>query len=238
MTAPVIGISAYADHARWGVWDTRATLLPQEYVDAVAAAGAVPVLLPPVANTAGAVPALDGLLLAGGGDIAPARYGAPVGERTAGVQDFRDAAESALLAAALGRGIPVLGICRGMQLLNVARGGTLHQHLPDVVGHDGHRLRLGVFDPHPVTVAEGSRTARALGRTRLEVPSYHHQAVAEPGAGVTATAWADDGTVEAIEYDDTDAVLGVQWHPEMGADPSLFAWLTAGASAGDRVPSR
>ncbi|MFL1429678.1 MULTISPECIES: gamma-glutamyl-gamma-aminobutyrate hydrolase family protein [unclassified Nocardiopsis] len=231
MAAPVIGISAYAERARWGVWDTAAALLPQEYVDAVAATGAVPVLLPPVANAAGAVRALDGLLLAGGGDIDPARYGAERAERTAGVQRARDAAEDALLTAALDRGLPVLGVCRGMQLLNVFRGGSLHQHLPDTVGHDGHRKRTGVFDPHPVTVAEGTLTARVLGRTRLDVPSYHHQAVADLGTGVRATAWADDGTVEALEYEGTDTVLGVQWHPEMGTDPSLFAWLTRLAAA-------
>lgn len=234
---PVIGISAYAEHARWGVWDMVAHLLPRAYAEAVAASGAVPVLLPPVAPVAEAVGRLDGLLLAGGGDINPDRYGAPPGPRTAGVQDPRDAAESALLASALARGVPVLGICRGMQLLNVARGGTLHQHLPDAVGHEGHRRRLGEFDPHPVTVAEGSRTARVLGRTRLEVPTYHHQAVDVLGENVVATAWADDGTVEAVEYADEDDVLGVQWHPEMGEDPSVFAWLTGRAAARGRAPA-
>jgi putative glutamine amidotransferase len=148
------------------------------------------------------------------------------------VQAARDGAESALLAAALERGIPVLGVCRGMQLLNVARGGTLVQHLPDRVGHDGHRRRAGVFDEHSVTVAEGTRTAAALGRTRLDAPSYHHQAVDVLGEGVVATAWADDGTVEALEYAGADGVLGVQWHPEMGSDPALFDWLVARAAAG------
>ncbi|MFD6099910.1 gamma-glutamyl-gamma-aminobutyrate hydrolase family protein [Nocardiopsis flavescens] len=237
MAAPVIGISAYAERARWGVWDTGAVLLPREYVDAVAAAGGVPVLLPPVAEAAGAVRALDGLLLAGGGDIDPARYGAGRSGHTAGVQAARDGAESALLAAALDRGLPVLGVCRGMQLLNVFRGGTLHQHLPDTVGHDGHRRRAGVFDPHPVTVAEGSLTARALGRTRLDAPSYHHQAVDVLGTGVRATGWADDGTVEALEYEGADTVLGVQWHPEMGADPSLFAWLARRAARAEAAPA-
>ncbi|WP_433697704.1 gamma-glutamyl-gamma-aminobutyrate hydrolase family protein [Nocardiopsis sp. CA-288880] len=234
----VIGISAYAERARWGeAWDMDANLLPAAYADAVAASGAVPVLVPPVPGAAGAVGRLDGLLLAGGGDISPGRYGAPVGEHTAGVQDRRDEAEGALLAAALARGVPVLGICRGMQLLNVARGGTLHQHLPDAVGHEGHRPRAGVFDPHPVTVAAGSLTARVLGRTRLDVPTYHHQAVATLGEGVVATAWADDGTVEAVEYADARDVLGVQWHPEMGDDPGLFDWLTGRASAVERAPA-
>jgi putative glutamine amidotransferase len=209
-----------------------AVLLPGAYTDAVAASGAVPVLLPPVEGVAGAVARLDGLLLAGGGDIAPGLYGAEAEEHTAGVQAARDGAESALLAAALERGIPVLGVCRGMQLLNVARGGTLVQHLPDRVGHDGHRRRAGVFDEHSVTVAEGTRTAAALGRTRLDAPSYHHQAVDVLGEGVVATAWADDGTVEALEYAGADGVLGVQWHPEMGSDPALFDWLVARAAAG------
>ncbi|MFD6951741.1 gamma-glutamyl-gamma-aminobutyrate hydrolase [Nocardiopsis sp. TSRI0078] len=232
---PVIGISTYAEQARWGrVWDMAAALLPRAYVDSVAASGAVPVLLPPVtgaAGAAGAVDRLDGLLLAGGGDIAPDRYGQDTGEHTAGVQSARDSAESDLLAGALARGMPVLGVCRGMQLLNVARGGSLHQHLPDVVGHDGHRRRPGVFDAHPVTVDAGSRLARILGRTRLEVPAYHHQAVADLGEGVVATARADDGTVEAVEYADADGVVGVQWHPEMGEDPALFDWLTERAAA-------
>lgn len=228
---PVVGITAYAERARWGpAWDLPATLLPQYYTDSVAASGAVPLLLPPVAGIAGALDRLDGLLLAGGGDIDPDRYGAPTGEHTDGVRVGRDAAEVDLLSGALARGLPVLGVCRGMQLLNVGRGGTLHQHLPDLVGHSGHCQRDGVFDTHPVTVAEHSRTARVLGRTLMDVPTYHHQAVADLGRNVSATAWAEDGTVEALEYTDVSNVLGVQWHPEMGADPSLFDWLTERAA--------
>ncbi|MCY9783358.1 gamma-glutamyl-gamma-aminobutyrate hydrolase family protein [Nocardiopsis sp. EMB25] len=232
---PVIGISAYAEQARWGeAWDLPAVLLPRAYADQVADAGGVPVLLPPLAGVGGAVERLDGLLLAGGGDIDPGRYGAPTDARTAGVRGARDTAEIELLEAALARGLPVLGVCRGMQLLNVVRGGTLNQHLPDLVGHHGHRERVGVFGTHPVTVAEFSRTADVLGRTELEVPTYHHQSLAELGEDVTATAWADDGTVEAIEYTDRFNVLGVQWHPEMGKDPSLFQWLVERASGSDR----
>ncbi|WP_028649433.1 gamma-glutamyl-gamma-aminobutyrate hydrolase family protein [Nocardiopsis sp. CNT312] len=222
---PVIGISAYTERARWGDWDLPAVLLPQAYTDRVAEAGGLPVLLPPVAGVAKAVERLDGLLLAGGGDIDPGRYGAPTDPRTAGVRGARDTAEIELLEAALDRGLPVLGVCRGMQLLNVVRGGTLNQHLPDLVGHHGHREEPGVFGTHPVTVAEFSRTADLLGGTALEVATYHHQSLAAPGEGVRATAWADDGTVEAIEYTDRFNVLGVQWHPEMGEDLSLFRWL-------------
>jgi putative glutamine amidotransferase len=228
---PVVGITAYAEQARWGeAWDLPATLLPRHYVDSVAATGAVPLLLPPVAGITGALDRLDGLLLAGGGDIDPGRYGAPTGTHTAGVQAGRDTAEVDLLAGALARGLPVLGVCRGMQLLNVCRGGTLNQHVPDVVGHTEHRRRTGIFDTHPVTVAEHSRTAQVPGRTMLDVPTYHHQSVADLGRNVSATAWAEDGTVEAIEYTDVFNVLGVQWHPEMGTDPTLFTWLTERAT--------
>ncbi|GLU46145.1 gamma-glutamyl-gamma-aminobutyrate hydrolase family protein [Nocardiopsis ansamitocini] len=224
---PVIGLSAYSEHARWGeAWSMPATLLPQAYADAVAAAGALPLLIPSVTGVAAIVDRVDALILAGGGDIDPARYGASPDAETAGVRPERDGAESELLAAALERGTPVLGICRGMQLLNVARGGTLHQHLPDVVGHSGHRSEVAVFGPHDVKVAPDSLTARALGETALSVPSYHHQAVDRLGRDVIATAWCDDGTVEAVEYTDRPDVLGVQWHPEMGADPRLLAWFT------------
>ncbi|WP_046471977.1 gamma-glutamyl-gamma-aminobutyrate hydrolase family protein [Allosalinactinospora lopnorensis] len=237
MVRPIVGISAGAEQARWGeAWDLPATLLPQAYADSVAASGAAPVLLPPVQGTAAAVTRLDALILAGGGDIDPGRYGSPTGPHTTGVQPARDTAEIDLLTAALDLGIPVLGICRGMQLLNIIRGGTLLQHLPDIVGSTVHRRRTGVFDSHTVTVARYTRTAEILGRTEVEVPTYHHQGLADLGTGVVATAWADDGVVEAIEYTDVPNVLGVQWHPEVGDDLSLFAWLTDHVPGGDAVP--
>ncbi len=228
---PVIGLSAYAVPARWGVWDTDAVLLPRAYVDAVAAAGGIPVLLPPLPGLiAGVLDRLDGLLLAGGPDVEPARYGQASGPNTQPAQPLRDAAELELLAEAVTSARPVLAICRGMQLLNVARGGTLHQHLPDVLGtHDGSP-GPGVYGTHPITVADGSALAKALGRTAVEgVPAYHHQGVDRLGLGLTASAWTPDGLVEAVEDPELPFCLGVQWHPEVGVDASLFQALVAAA---------
>ncbi|MBV2364919.1 gamma-glutamyl-gamma-aminobutyrate hydrolase family protein [Streptomonospora nanhaiensis] len=234
MATPVIGISAYAEEARWGrEWAMPAVLLPDAYARAVAAAGAVPVVLPPVAGVHAALDRLDGLVLAGGGDVDPARYGAAPHERTGGVLAARDDAELALLEAALAAGTPVLGICRGMQLLNVARGGTLHQHLPDVLGDTAaaaHLERPGVFGDHPVRLDPASRLAALHGATRVTVAAYHHQAVADLGHGLVPAAWADDGTVEALEAPEEPGVLAVQWHPEMRADPVLFRWLAEAAA--------
>lgn len=229
--APLIGLSAYCVPARWGVWDTDAVLLPRAYTDAVAAAGGIPVLLPPVPDLiARVVDRLDGLLLSGGPDVAPARYGAEPGPHTQPSQPDRDAAELGLLGAAVSERRPVLAICRGMQLLNVARGGTLIQHLPDVLGnHDGSE-GPGQYGTHPVKIAEGSRLAGALGRTALDgVPAYHHQGVESLGAGLVASAWTPDGLVEAVEDPTMPFCVGVQWHPEVGVDPSLFEALVAAA---------
>jgi gamma-glutamyl-gamma-aminobutyrate hydrolase PuuD len=245
--APVIGISAYCEQARWGVWETQAVVLPRRYVDRVAAAGGIPVLLPPVPDIAEAVGRLDGLMLSGGGDIDPARYGAePVTEIT-NVREERDTAELALLTAAMSLQLPVLGICRGMQVINVARGGSLHQHLPGVIGHDGHAPTPGSFGQHAVRVPPGSRLSQVLGGVKgageggmgrwagggertISAPTHHHQAVDRLGKGLTATAWAEDGTIEAVESDPGGPfLLAVQWHPEAGDDPSLFRALVAAA---------
>ncbi len=240
MTRPVIGLSSYAEPASWGSWrDRPAALLAMNYVDQVAAAGGAGVLLPPVPGIAGAVDRLDALLLAGGADLDPAAYGAPPHPATGPLMPARDAAEFALLAAAVERGMPVLAICRGLQVLNVSRGGTLHQHLPDVVGHDGHRAGPGSFGAHEVRVDPGSRLGAALGPAepgglRLTVPTLHHQAIDRLGDGLVATAWADDGTIEAAELADGRAggfLLAVQWHPEAGQDPRLFQALLAAARA-------
>jgi len=237
---PVIGISAYSEHARWGVWELPASLLPQNYVDQVVAAGGAPVLLPPVPGVQSAVARLDGLVISGGPDIEPGRYGARPGPKTTVVRPGRDAAEEAMFRAALEAGVPVLGICRGMQLMNVALGGTLTQHLPDVVGHDGHSPAPGAMGAHEVTVgypgsrsssfsrSSGSRLAGLLGAGAHVVPTHHHQGVDRLGDGLTATAWAPDGTIEAIELDGRFAV-GVQWHPEAGDNPTLFRALVDAA---------
>jgi putative glutamine amidotransferase len=240
--APVIGISCYSLRARWSTWDDQAILLPRRYVDKVALAGGLPVLLPPLPGIAGTLARLDGLLLSGGGDLDPARYGAQPDEASGLASEARDSAELALCRAALDSGLPVLGICRGLQVINVALGGTLHQHLPDVVGHDGHSPEPGGYGSHDVTVAAGSQLARVLGRTDAAVPTHHHQAIDMLGAGLVATAWTADGIIEAVEYDhaapapgagfggDPAAfMLAVQWHPEVGDDLTVFEAFVAAA---------
>ena len=230
MARPVIGISAYSEQARWGAWDLPATLLPQNYADQVATAGGAPVLLPPVPGIEDAAGGLDGLIISGGPDIDPIRYGEHAGPRTTVVRPARDAAELALFFAALDTGVPVLGICRGLQVMNVALGGTLIQHLPDVVGHEGHSPTPGAMGEHKVTIGAGpSRLAGILGSGTIGVPTHHHQGIGRLADRLTATAWAEDGTIEAVELDGTRFVVGVQWHPEAGEDPALFhALIEAG----------
>jgi putative glutamine amidotransferase len=233
---PLIGLSSYAEPARWAAWHAPAALLPLNYAEQVAAAGGIPVLLPPVPGIAAAVGRLDGLVLTGGGDIDPAAYGAAPHPRTGSVNAARDQAELQLLAAALAAGRPILGICRGLQLLNTAMGGTLHQHLADLgpAGDAGHTPEPGTFGRHPVRVAAGSRLSDILGADGpLLVPTAHHQAIDRLGAGLTATAWAADGIVEAAELTGGDHhpfVLAVQWHPEAGDDPRLMRALIAAAA--------
>src|SRR5215468_5918369 len=232
MSAPVIGLSAYSEPAQWAVWQAPAALLPMNYIDQVTEAGGVPVLLPPVPGVASALGRLDGLILTGGGDVDPAGYGAPADPRTSRVQPDRDQAELELLAAALAEGLPVLGVCRGMQVLNVARGGTLCQHLPDEAGH---APAPGMFGSHPVRVAAGTRLAGILGANGdgVDVPTAHHQAIDRLGDGLVAAAWAEDGVIEAVEASTAGDpfLVAVQWHPEAGTDPRLMEALVAAASA-------
>jgi putative glutamine amidotransferase len=227
---PLIGITSYVEQARWGVWDTTAALVPYSYVQQVEAAGGRAVVVPPsTADPAEVLRVLDGLVLAGGADIDPARYGEEPHQTTAGLRPDRDAGELVLLDAALAQDLPVLGICRGMQLMTVHAGGRLSQHLPDEVGHEEHRPEPGVYGEHAVRLAAGSRLAGILG-DRVSVRSYHHQGVADAGA-LTVTGWADDDTVEAVEDPARSFALGVLWHPEVGSDPRVFDALVTAARA-------
>ncbi len=228
---PLIGISTYLEEStRWGVWDVPAALLPATYLRLVTRAGGIAVLLPPDGRpeaAAAVVARLDGLVIAGGPDVDPARYGAPRDPRTGPSAPERDAWELALIDAALAARAPLLGVCRGMQLLNVACGGTLLQHL------DGHAGPPGVFGEHEVTPLPGTRLAETLPDP-VRVRTFHHQAVDRLGAGMAVAAVAADGTVEAIELPDRDGfALGVQWHPEAGQgehDVRLLRALTTAAA--------
>lgn len=214
---PVIGLTTYRQQARSGAWDVPASFLPGVYLDAVTLAGGIAVLLPPqpVGPTIAdhVIAALDGLIITGGRDLDPAAYGQQAHPATDEPARDRDDWEFALLAAALRRRVPVLGICRGAQLLNVALGGTLHQHLPEVIGHSGHRAGEAVFADSAVRVMPGSRLAGLVGPS-LAVKCYHHQAIDRLGDGLVASAVDADGVIEAVELPGPDFVLAVQWHPE------------------------
>ncbi|TMR95367.1 gamma-glutamyl-gamma-aminobutyrate hydrolase family protein [Nonomuraea basaltis] len=228
MQRPVIGITSYVEPATFTVWEgMTVALLPYMYVEQVVRAGGQPVVLPPAGDPASLVGGLDGLILAGGGDIDPARYGAEPHERTGYVREFRDEAEFSLMTAALEAGLPYLGICRGLQVLNVALGGSLHQHLPDVVGHTEHSPEPGRFGHLPVTPAPGTRLSKVLGTDPLTVPHYHHQAIDRLAPGLTVAATAEDGTIEAVELDSGPFTMAVQWHPEAAEDGALFEALVA-----------
>ncbi|GHF20585.1 glutamine amidotransferase [Amycolatopsis deserti] len=221
---PVMGLTTYTEKASWGVWHTDAALLPSSYVDSVRNVGGIPVLLP--AGDTDVLSAVDALILTGGADVEPHRYGQQPQDKTV-TRPERDAFEFALVRAALDRGMPVLGVCRGMQVLNVALGGSLTQHLPDRVGHSEHQPSPGVYGPTHVTLADGSRVAGILG-AQTKCQCYHHQAVEELGDGLRAVGWAADGTIEAVELPGADFVVGVQWHPEQDTqEVRLFAALVA-----------
>jgi putative glutamine amidotransferase len=230
MARPIVGITTYApEDVRWGSWAVPAALIPLNYVLSVERAGGRPLLVPPSAEgVEETLDALDGLLLSGGEDVDPASYGADRHAATAGVSPERDRAELALLEAGLARDMPVLAVCRGSQILNVARGGDLVQHLPDVVGDEKHLHTPGVFGDHEVTVADGSLLARLLGDP-APVKSHHHQGYGRIGDGLRASAWAEDGTTEALELPERRFALGVLWHPEEGEDGALFTALVEAA---------
>jgi putative glutamine amidotransferase len=228
---PVIGITTYLTLARFGVWEDDAALIPAAYVRAVEAAGGRALLVPPsMEGIDETLDALDGLLFSGGSDLDPEIYGQEAHAETDGVVPERDRAEIALLEAALERDMPVLAVCRGSQVLNVARGGDLVQHLPDVVGDEKHKHTPGVFADHDVDLVSGTRVQQILG-DHAPVKSHHHQGYGQLGAGLREAARADDGTIEALEDPSSRFALGVLWHPEAGEDFALFEALVEEARA-------
>ena len=240
MSTPLIGLSCYREKATWGVWDgVGADLLPELYARSIEAVGGVPVLLPPTTHPSVQEAArvvlsrIDGLVISGGADVSPHQYAAEPHPRTRNWRDDRDVWELALLDAAEERRVPVLGVCRGMQVMAVRAGGTLEQHLPDEVGHEGHNPSPGEYGDVGVRVAEGSRLAGLLGDRAPEglgVRCHHHQSV-RSHPGFAPVAWAEDGTLEAMEGAGDRFCLAVQWHPEMLADVGLFRGLVEAARA-------
>jgi putative glutamine amidotransferase len=225
---PVIGITAYVEQARWGAWDTTAALVPYAYVRQVEDAGGRALVIPPSAGDPTEIlRLLDGLILSGGADLDPATYGQQPHTQTTGVRPDRDGAELPLLGAAMQEDLPVLGICRGMQVMSVHAGGALEQHLPDLVGTDVHRPATGVYGDHAVRLAERSQIAAVLG-DEAKIKSYHHQGVADAGS-LTVVGWAEDGTIEAVEDPAHRFAIGVLWHPEVGDDPRIFQALVDAA---------
>lgn len=228
---PLIGVTAYLEPARWGEWVREAALLPASYLRAVERAGGVPVVLPPsgARGVAALVRGLDGLVVAGGDDIDPSLYGADRHDHTGPSQSHRDRFELGLVRAAIEADLPFLAIGRGMQVLNVARGGMLIQHLPEVVGHDGHRPATGAPGAHRVQISIDSAVGKIIGDF-AEVPTRHHQAVKRLGRGLVAVAWTDDQVVEAVELQGHRFGVGVQWDPEEGDDLRLFEALVVEAA--------
>ena len=237
MSRPVIGICTALEQARWSVWDQPALLLPRNYVEAIHRSGGFVLMIPPdpvlIESPGEALDLIDGLLVAGGADIDPGAYGQDVHSETVGTVPERDACEIALVRAAIERQMPVLGICRGMQLINVARGGTLLQHLPERLGHEEHRRVAGSFDKadHDVELTEGTLAMRVVGESRHATKSHHHQGIDRLGEGLQVSATSVlDGLPEAIELPGRRFVLGVQWHPEADETSPVLEGLVAAAA--------
>ena len=228
---PVIGICAAIDQARWAVWDVEANVSQRTYSRAVVRNGGLPLILPAhdeLCDEPGELLALlDGLIMTGGSDLDPSLYGAEADENTTATNRERDAFEMALLTAALAAELPVLAICRGMQLLNVTLGGTLDPHLETA---ERHLHTPGVFSDHEVVLEAGSQVAAAEGGERIAVRSHHHQGIGRLGEGLKVTARdADDGVIEAIEMDGREQVIGILWHTEEDESSALVAGLVGQA---------
>jgi putative glutamine amidotransferase len=237
MSRPTIGITAATEDVSYGAWDeVPAFISPASYVQAVQRAGGRPILLLPDPEDAedpnGILDLVDALILTGGaGDVNPALYGEELHHETGPIQNERDAYELALARAAVERGIPTLGICRGMEVLNVVYGGSIEQHLPDVLGHEEHRHTPGTYADHEVRLAHGSLAARAAGSESTPVKSHHHQGIKEVGSGLEVTGWAaEDDAVEALEDPSCPFVLGVLWHPEEDEKSQLIKALVSEVS--------
>jgi putative glutamine amidotransferase len=235
---PAVGICTALESARWGMWEQQAALLAFGYISAIQRAGALAIMIPPdpelVDDPDEILDRVDGLILAGGADIDPSAYGAEPHPATKGSVPQRDEPEIAIARRAIERDLPVLGICRGMQLINVARGGTLVQHLPEHLGHQEHRRSVGSFDDadHKVELSEGTLAMRVVGETHHDTKSHHHQGVDRLGEGLRVSAISVlDGLPEAIELPDRRFVLGVQWHPEADGESPVIDALVAAASA-------
>ena len=225
----MIGITTYVTQAQWSYWDEEAVLVPAAYVRALERAGGRPVLIPPSEHgIEETLDAVDGLVFSGGSDLDPDLYDQAPHDETFGVVPERDRAELALLEAALARDLPVLAVCRGSQVLNVARGGDLVQHLPDLVGDEKHKHTPGTFADHDITLQPGTRLASLLG-DHAPVKSHHHQGFGRVGDGLRVAAHAEDGTIEAVEDPSRRFALGVLWHPEAGEDLKLFEELVDAA---------
>ncbi len=230
---PVIGLTTYLEQAQTGVWDVQAAFLPKVYFEAINRAGGIAVLLPPqpvdAAIAARVLDGLDGLIISGGKDVDPARYGQTPHPATDEPRRDRDAWEDALLNAAIARDLPFLGICRGAQMLNVALGGTLHQHLPDLVGSQRYNVGGGIFVDNDVLVDADSHIAGLIGGAVI-AKSYHHQSIDRVADGLIVTARTDDGTIQAVELPDLAFGVAVQWHPEQDFDDiRLFEGLVEAA---------
>ena len=245
MARPIIGITGELEAARWRTWIREAVVSPVSYTRTIERAGGTPVVLPPVpaSSVPGLIARIDGLLLAGGRDVDPLLYEQTAHEQTDPPDHRRDRFELLMIRAAIDADLPFLAICRGMHVLNVARGGSLTQHLPDRLGNESHKPEPVKMTTHDVQISPASKLGRVLGASVL-VPAAHHQAVDELGRGLVTVAWTPDQVVEAVELQGHRFGLGVQWHPEEGDDARLFEALVMAAKPAPssqpvaEVPSR